>query len=106
MQWSVGVRSEVEPEDRGRSLPVERRVRASAGRPAVDPALTPESLRRRAVDYVAAGDRKAELVSPIFVRLEVAPGVPHVFQGFAAMLDEGDAALTSAGEFVRAHLAG
>jgi acetyl esterase/lipase len=109
---------------------------------AVDPALTPEGLRRRAVDYVAAGDRKAELVSPIFadltglpplliqagsheillddasglaaraaaadvaVRLEVTPGVPHVFQGFAAMLDEGDAALTSAGEFVRAHLAG
>jgi len=109
---------------------------------AVDPALTPEGLRRRAVDYVAAGDRTAELVSPIFadltglpplliqagsheillddasglaaraaaadvaVRLEVTPGVPHVFQGFAAMLDEGDAALTSAGEFLRAHLAG
>ena len=109
---------------------------------AVDPALTPEGLRRRAVDYVADGDRTAELVSPIFadltglpplliqagsheillddatrlaaraaaadvaVRLEVTPGVPHVFQGFAAMLDEGDAALTSAGEFLRAHLAG
>jgi monoterpene epsilon-lactone hydrolase len=109
---------------------------------AVDPALTPEGLRRRAVDYVAAGDRTAELVSPIFadltglpplliqagsheillddatrlaaraaaadvaVRLEVTPGVPHVFQGFAAMLDEADAALISAGEFLRAHLAG
>ncbi len=108
---------------------------------AVDPALTPEGLRRRAVDYVADGDRTADLVSPIFadltelpplliqagsheillddatrlaaraaaadvaVRLEVTPGVPHVFQGFAAMLDEGDAALTSAGEFLRAHLA-
>ena len=109
---------------------------------AVDPALTPEGLRRRAVDYVAAGDRTVELVSPIFadltglpplliqagsheillddatrlaaraaaadvaVRLEVTPGVPHVFQGFAAILDEGDAALTSAGEFLRAHLDG
>ena len=109
---------------------------------AVDPALTPEGLHRRAVDYVADGDRTADLVSPIFadltglpplliqagsheillddatrlasraaradvaVRLEVTPGVPHVFQGFAAMLDEGDAALTSAGEFLRAHLAG
>jgi len=109
---------------------------------AVDPALTPEGLRRRAVDYVAAGDRRAELVSPIFadltglpplliqagsheillddatrlaaraagadvaVTLEVTPGVPHVFQGFAAMLDEGDTALTSAGEFLRAHLTG
>ena len=42
----------------------------------------------------------------VAVRLEVTPGVPHVFQGFAAMLDEGDAALTSAGEFLHAHLAG
>ena len=109
---------------------------------AVDPALSPEGLRRRAVDHVADGDRTADLVSPIFadltglpplliqagsheillddatrlasraaaadvaVRLEVTPGVPHVFQGFAAMLDEADAALTSAGEFLRAHLAG
>jgi hypothetical protein len=30
--------------------------------------------------------------------------VPHVFQGFSAMLDEADAALTSAGEFLRRHL--
>jgi epsilon-lactone hydrolase len=108
---------------------------------AVDPALTPEGLHRRAVDYVAGGDRKAGLVSPIFadltglpplliqagsheillddatrlathaaaadvaVRLEVTPGVPHVFQAFAAMLDEGHAALTSAGEFLHEHLA-
>jgi epsilon-lactone hydrolase len=113
-----------------------------SGKSAVDPALTPEGLRRRAVDYVPAGDQRAELVSPIFadltglaplliqvgsheillddatrlaaraaaadvaVTLEVTPGVPHVFQGFAAMLDEGDAALTSAGEFLHAHLAG
>jgi hypothetical protein len=35
----------------------------------------------------------------------VTPGVPHVFQSFAAMLDEGDAALTSAAVFLRAHLA-
>ena len=113
-----------------------------SGKAALDPALTPDGLRRRAVDYVPAGDRTAELVSPIFadltglpplliqagsheillddatrlaaraaaadvaVRLEVTPGVPHVFQGFAAMLDEGDAALASAGEFLRAHLAG
>jgi epsilon-lactone hydrolase len=108
---------------------------------AVDPALTPEGLRRRAVDYVGDRDPAQELVSPIFadltglpplliqagsheillddatrlaaraaaadvaVRLEVTPGVPHVFQAFAAMLDEGDAALTSAGTFLRAHLA-
>jgi epsilon-lactone hydrolase len=113
-----------------------------SGKAAVDAALTPGGLRRRAVDYVPAGDRRAELVSPIFadltglpplliqvgsheillddatrlaaraaaadvaVRLEVTPGVPHVFQGFAAILDEGDAALTSAGQFLHAHLAG
>ena len=108
---------------------------------AVDPALTPEGLARRAADYLGDGDPTAELVSPIFadltglpplliqagsheillddatglaaraaaadiaVTLEVTPGVPHVFQAFAAILDEGDAALTSAGEFLRAHLA-
>jgi acetyl esterase/lipase len=108
---------------------------------ALDPALTPEGLARRAADYLRDGDPAAELVSPIFadltglpplliqagsheillddatrlaaraaaadvaVTLEITPGVPHVFQGFAAMLDEGDAALTSAGTFLRAHLA-
>jgi acetyl esterase/lipase len=107
---------------------------------AVDPALTPEGLARRAADYLPDGDSASGLVSPIFadltglpplliqagsheillddatrlaaraaaadvaVTLEITPGVPHVFQGFAAMLDEGDAALTSAGEFLRAHL--
>jgi monoterpene epsilon-lactone hydrolase len=112
------------------------------GKAAVDPALTPEGLRRRAIDYVGDADRTTELVSPVFadltglpplliqagsheillddatrlasraaaadvaVRLEVTPGVPHVFQGFAAMLDEANAALTSGGEFLRAHLAG
>jgi monoterpene epsilon-lactone hydrolase len=107
---------------------------------ALDPALTPDGLARRAADYVANGDPAAELVSPISadltglpalliqagsheillddatrlaaraaaadvsVMLEVTPGVPHVFQGFAAILDEGDAALTSAGKFLRAQL--
>jgi acetyl esterase/lipase len=113
-----------------------------SGKAALDPALTPEGLARRAVDYLADGDPAGELVSPIFadltglpplliqagsheillddatrlaaraaaadvaITLEVTPGVPHVFQGFAAMLHEGDAALTSAGKFLRAHLAG
>jgi acetyl esterase/lipase len=108
---------------------------------ALDPALTPEGLARRAADYLGDSDPAAELVSPIFadltglpplliqagsheillddatrlaaraaaadvaVTLEITPGVPHVFQGFSAMLDEGDAALTSAGTFLGAHLA-
>jgi monoterpene epsilon-lactone hydrolase len=107
---------------------------------ALDPALTPAGLQRRARDYVGDGDPRSGHVSPIFadltglpplliqagsheillddairlaargaaadvaVRLEVTPGVPHVFQGFAAMLDEGDAALTRGGEFLREQL--
>jgi acetyl esterase/lipase len=39
------------------------------------------------------------------VDLQVWPGVPHVFQSFAAMLDEGGAALRSAAEFIRSHWA-
>ena len=38
------------------------------------------------------------------VSLEVTPGVPHVFQAFAALLAEAGAALDSAGAFIRAHL--
>jgi epsilon-lactone hydrolase len=34
------------------------------------------------------------------VTLDVTPGVPHVFQGFAAMLDEGNAALDRAAAFL------
>ena len=39
------------------------------------------------------------------VTLEITPGVPHVFQGYAAMLDEAAAALDRAGQLVSAHLA-
>jgi acetyl esterase/lipase len=39
------------------------------------------------------------------VTLEVVPGVTHVFQAFAAHLDEGEAALTRAGAFLRGHIA-
>lgn len=38
------------------------------------------------------------------VTLEVTPDVPHVFVGFAGMLDEADEALTKAGHFIRAHV--
>lgn len=40
------------------------------------------------------------------VTLEVVPGVPHVFQAFAAHLDEGEEALERAGAFLRRHAAG
>ncbi|HTC69158.1 MAG TPA: alpha/beta hydrolase [Acidothermaceae bacterium] len=38
------------------------------------------------------------------VTLEVAPGVPHVFQGFAGLLDEAGAALDRASDFLKAQL--
>jgi acetyl esterase/lipase/predicted SnoaL-like aldol condensation-catalyzing enzyme len=41
----------------------------------------------------------------VAVTLDVVPGVPHVFQAFAAVLDEGEAALTRAGAFLRQHIA-
>ena len=34
------------------------------------------------------------------VTLDVVPGVPHVFQAYAAVLDEGEAALTRAADFL------
>jgi acetyl esterase/lipase len=41
----------------------------------------------------------------VSVALEVTPGVPHVFQSFAAVLEEAAGALNSAGTFIREHLA-
>jgi acetyl esterase/lipase len=42
--------------------------------------------------------------SDVAVTLDVTPGVPHVFQGFAGLLDEADAALDRASRFLTAHL--
>jgi epsilon-lactone hydrolase len=39
----------------------------------------------------------------VAVTLDVTPGVPHVFQAFASILDEGDAALARAGTFIKEH---
>jgi epsilon-lactone hydrolase len=40
----------------------------------------------------------------VSVSLEVTPGVPHVFQAFAAVLDEGDAALDNVTRFLETHM--
>ena len=108
---------------------------------AVDPILTPDGLRLRVPDYVAAADAADPHISPVFgdfsrlpplliqvgsheillsdalrlaaraaiadvpVTLEVTAGVPHVFQGFAAVLDEGDAALDRASTFLNTQFA-
>jgi acetyl esterase/lipase len=44
-------------------------------------------------------------IDEVPVTLEVTPGVPHVFQGYAAMLDEGDAALDRAATFLEGRFA-
>ena len=41
----------------------------------------------------------------VAITLEVTPGVPHVFQGFAGILDEGSTALDRASEFLRTRFA-
>ncbi len=44
-------------------------------------------------------------ISDVPVTLEVTPGVPHVFQAYAALLDEAGAALDRASDFLKAQLA-
>jgi acetyl esterase/lipase len=44
-------------------------------------------------------------LSDVSVTLEVTAGVPHVFQGFAGLLDEAGAALDRASEFLKTQLA-
>jgi hypothetical protein len=41
----------------------------------------------------------------VAVTLDITPGVPHVFQAYHAILDEGAAALDRAGQILSAHLA-
>jgi monoterpene epsilon-lactone hydrolase len=54
-------------------------------------------------DAIRLAGRAAE--SDVAVTLEVVPGVPHVFQGFAAILDEADAALGRAAAFLNTNFA-
>ena len=44
-------------------------------------------------------------VADVVVALDVVPGVPHVFQAYHGLLDEGAAALDRAGQLLSAHLA-
>jgi acetyl esterase/lipase len=44
-------------------------------------------------------------IADVPITLEITPGVPHVFQGYAAMLDEGDAALDRAAAFLNTQFA-
>jgi epsilon-lactone hydrolase len=44
-------------------------------------------------------------IADVEVTLDITPGVPHVFQTYYPILDEGAAALDRAGQFLSAHLA-
>lgn len=44
-------------------------------------------------------------ISDVPVTLDVTPGVPHVFQAYAGLLDEAGAALDRASDFLKTHLA-
>jgi epsilon-lactone hydrolase len=44
-------------------------------------------------------------ISDVAVTLDVTPGVPHVFQAYAGLLDEAGAALDRASDFLKAQLA-
>ena len=50
--------------------------------------------------------RAPAATADVEVTLDITPGVPHVFQAYHAILDEGAAALDRAGRFLSAHLAG
>jgi epsilon-lactone hydrolase len=54
-------------------------------------------------DALRLAERAA--LSDVQVTLEVAPGVPHVFQGFAGLLDEAGAALDRAADFLNTQFA-
>jgi acetyl esterase/lipase len=53
-------------------------------------------------DAVRLAERAA--IADVAVMLDVTPGVPHVFQGFAGLLDEAAFALDRASEFLQAQL--
>jgi epsilon-lactone hydrolase len=54
-------------------------------------------------DAISLAARAA--TADVAVTLDVVPGVPHVFQAYAAVLDEGDAALDRAATFITANFA-
>jgi monoterpene epsilon-lactone hydrolase len=48
---------------------------------------------------------KQAAIADVEVTLDITPGVPHVFQAYYSILDEGAAALDRAGQLLSAHLA-
>jgi monoterpene epsilon-lactone hydrolase len=54
-------------------------------------------------DAIRLAGQAAE--ADVAIALEVTPGVPHVFQAYAAVLEEGNTALNRAAKFLKAHFA-
>jgi acetyl esterase/lipase len=86
---------------------------ADSGRPEISPVFA--DLRGLPPLLVQAGTHElllddatrlatAAAAADVEVTLEVTPDVPHVFQAFAAVLEEGDRALASVARFLAAHL--
>jgi acetyl esterase/lipase len=104
---SIKTKADVDPVITAATL----RVRAADyldGADACDPAVSPVygSMAGLPPLLIQAGSHEVLLDDAIrlaaraahddvAVTLDVVPGVPHVFQAFAALLDEGDAALSS-----------
>jgi acetyl esterase/lipase len=95
-----------------------RAVEYLAGADAADPLISPifGDLRGLPPLLIQVGSHEILLsdalrlaaraaTADVPVTLEVISGVPHVFQSFAAILDEGDAALNRASAFLRAQFA-
>ena len=81
---------------------------------ASDPSISPifGNLRGLPPMLIQSGSREILLsdalrlasraaIADVRVTLDVVPGVPHVFQAYAGMLDEGEAALSRAAAFLR-----
>jgi monoterpene epsilon-lactone hydrolase len=89
-----------------------------AGADAADPYISPifADLRDLPPLLIQAGSHEILLsdalrlagraaISDVPVTLDVTPGVPHVFQAYAGLLDEAGAALDRASDFLKAQLA-
>jgi hypothetical protein len=85
-------------DERG-AVPVNRR--AERQRPGLRAGQVPRCSGRQGV----SGRRGGAAVADVPVTLDVTSGVPHVFQGFAAVLDEGGAALDRASDFLNTQFA-
>jgi acetyl esterase/lipase len=111
---SMTTKAEVDPSFRAEDIAVRAKDyvgSANADAPLVSPVFA--DLRGLPSLLIQAGSNEVLLddalrlaaraaAADVPVTLEVTPGVPHLFQAFAAMLDEGEAALRRVTGFLRA----